>query len=47
MMLLALSSGMQLIQNENPKQKFCDYKYSKGIDPKIKICFRKWIGERS
>lgn len=31
-MLLALPSGMQLIQSENPKQKFCDDKHGKGID---------------
>lgn len=31
-MLLALPSGMQLIQSENPKEKFSDYKYGAGID---------------
>lgn len=31
-MLLALPSGKQLIQSENPKQKFCDYKYGKDED---------------
>lgn len=31
-MLLALLSGEQLIQSENPEQKFCDYKYGTGMD---------------
>lgn len=38
-MLLALPSGKQLIQSENPKQKFPDYKYDP--DRSLKEKFEK------